>query len=69
MFGNRKVLFDNKTQDEGKKAEQVNKLLSLVDEIKRNNNGQSITDGMYKEIKVKIYVTYLNGFPSRIFLH
>jgi len=51
MFGNRKVLFDNKTHDEGKKAEQVNKILSLVDEIKRKNNGQSITDGIYKEIK------------------
>ncbi|CAA7029837.1 unnamed protein product [Microthlaspi erraticum] len=51
MSGNRMVLFDNKTHDEGKKAEQVNKLLSLVDEIKRNNHGQSYTDGMYNEIK------------------
>ncbi|CAA7053826.1 unnamed protein product [Microthlaspi erraticum] len=45
------VLFDNKTHDEGKRAEQVNKLLSLVDEIKKNNNGQSYTDDMYNEIK------------------
>ncbi|CAA7029785.1 unnamed protein product [Microthlaspi erraticum] len=51
LSGNLMVLFDNKTQDEGKKAEQVNKLLSLVDEIKRNNYGQSYTDGMYNEIK------------------
>jgi len=52
ISGNRMVLFDNKTHDEGKKAEQVNKLLSLVDEIKRNNHGQSYTDAMYNEIKV-----------------
>jgi len=52
MSGNQMVLFDNKTDDEGKKAEQVNKILSLVDEIKRNNHGQSYTDAMYNEIKV-----------------
>ncbi|CAA7053827.1 unnamed protein product [Microthlaspi erraticum] len=51
LSGNRMVLFDNKTHDEGKKAEQINKLLSLVDEIKRNNHGQSYTDDMYNEIK------------------
>ncbi|CAA7029833.1 unnamed protein product [Microthlaspi erraticum] len=50
MSGNRMVLFDNKTNDESKKAEQVNKLLSLVDEIKKNNHGQSYTDDMHNEI-------------------
>ncbi|CAN8314157.1 unnamed protein product [Cochlearia groenlandica] len=49
--GNRMVLFDNKTHDESKKAGQVHKLLSLVDEIKRINHGKTYTDDMYNEIK------------------
>uniref|UniRef100_A0A1J3JAI2 Protein AIG1 n=1 Tax=Noccaea caerulescens TaxID=107243 RepID=A0A1J3JAI2_NOCCA len=51
MCGNRKVLIDNKTHDEGKKAEQVHRLLSLVDEIRRRNRGGSYTDDMFHKIK------------------
>ncbi|CAE5959184.1 unnamed protein product [Arabidopsis arenosa] len=53
MSGNRKVLIDNKTRDEGKKAEQVRKLLSLVDEIRRSKHGEGYTNDMYDEIKRK----------------
>ncbi|KAG7599161.1 AIG1-type guanine nucleotide-binding (G) domain [Arabidopsis suecica] len=47
------VLIDNKTRDEGKKAEQVDKLLSLVDEIRRSKHGEGYTNDMYDEIKRK----------------
>ncbi|ESQ33407.1 hypothetical protein EUTSA_v10008274mg [Eutrema salsugineum] len=48
--GNRMVLFDNKSHDDDKKAEQVHKLLSLVDKIRRTNHGQAYTDDAYHEI-------------------
>ncbi|EOA38298.1 hypothetical protein CARUB_v10009789mg [Capsella rubella] len=51
MSGNRKVLINNKTRDEGKKAEQVDKLLSLVDEIRKSNRGEAYTNDMYDAIK------------------
>lgn len=57
LSGNRMVLFDNRTHDEGKKAEQVHKLLFLVDKIRKTHHGDAYTDDMYHEIKVKVYST------------
>ncbi|AEE31645.1 Avirulence induced gene (AIG1) family protein [Arabidopsis thaliana] len=51
MSSNRKVVIDNKTHDEGKKAEQVHKLLSLVDDIRRSKCGEAYTDDTYHMIK------------------
>ncbi|CAN8290107.1 unnamed protein product [Cochlearia groenlandica] len=48
---NRVVLFDNKTSDKRKKAEQVQKLLSLVDSIARKNNGKPFTDELFHELQ------------------
>ncbi|KAL0845669.1 hypothetical protein Bca101_018915 [Brassica carinata] len=53
LSGNRMVLFDNRTHDEGKKAEQVHKLLSLVDKIRKTHHGDAYTDDMYHEIKAE----------------
>ncbi|XP_010463112.1 PREDICTED: immune-associated nucleotide-binding protein 8 [Camelina sativa] len=51
MSGNRKVVIDNKTHDVDKKAEQVHKLLSLVDDIRRSSRGEAYTDDTYHMIK------------------
>lgn len=47
------MLFDNKTTDKRKKAEQVQKLLSLVDSIARKNDGKPFTDELFQELQVK----------------
>lgn len=70
MCGNRKVLIDNKTHDEGKKAEQVHRLLSLVDEIRRRNRGGSYTDDMFHKIKVKfncVMASACNSYTLKLF--
>jgi len=59
MSSNRKVVIDNKTHDEGKKAEQVHKLLSLVDDIRRSKCGEAYTDDTYHMIKVKKSLAYI----------
>ncbi|WKA11485.1 hypothetical protein VitviT2T_028980 [Vitis vinifera] len=48
---NRLVLFDNKTKDEAKKYEQVQKLLSLVNSVILQNGGQPYTDELFMELK------------------
>uniref|UniRef100_A0A1J3K9Z2 Protein AIG1 n=1 Tax=Noccaea caerulescens TaxID=107243 RepID=A0A1J3K9Z2_NOCCA len=51
LCDNRLVLFDNKTTDKRKKAEQVQKLLSLVDSIARKNDGKPFTDELFQELQ------------------
>ncbi|KAK1553749.1 hypothetical protein Q3G72_003050 [Acer saccharum] len=50
---NRRVLFDNNTSDETKKAEQVGKLLSLVNMVIAQNGGQPYTDEWFAELKMQ----------------
>ncbi|KAL1219699.1 Immune-associated nucleotide-binding protein 9 [Cardamine amara subsp. amara] len=51
LCDNRLVLFDNKTSDKVKKAEQVQKLLSLVDSVVTRNNGKPFTDELFHELQ------------------
>ncbi|KAH0926534.1 hypothetical protein HID58_018790 [Brassica napus] len=53
LCDNRMVLFDNKTTNKRKKAEQVQKLLSLVDAVARKNNGKPFTDELFHELQVE----------------
>ncbi|KAF2310843.1 hypothetical protein GH714_017578 [Hevea brasiliensis] len=48
---NRRVLFDNKTKDELKRAEQLQQLLSLVNMVLVQNGGQPYTDELFAELK------------------
>ncbi|KAJ0025282.1 hypothetical protein Pint_07443 [Pistacia integerrima] len=48
---NRRVLFDNKTKDETKRAKQVGELLSLVNRVIAQNGGQPYTDDIFTELK------------------
>ncbi|CAL9217312.1 unnamed protein product [Arabidopsis halleri] len=48
---NRVVLFNNKTTDKAKKAEQLQKLLSLVESIVKRNNGKPYTDELFHELQ------------------
>ncbi|CAH8369594.1 unnamed protein product [Eruca vesicaria subsp. sativa] len=54
LAGNRMVLFDNKTDDEHKKAAQVHELLSLIDKMRTNNGGAAYTDDLYHKIKAEL---------------
>eukprot|EP00268_Persea_americana_P069226 TRINITY_DN97_c1_g1_i1.p1 TRINITY_DN97_c1_g1~~TRINITY_DN97_c1_g1_i1.p1 ORF type:complete len:341 (-),score=81.24 TRINITY_DN97_c1_g1_i1:317-1339(-) len=49
---NRVVLFDNKTKDATRQAEQVQQLLSLVNLVVAENGGQPYSDEFFKELKV-----------------
>ncbi|CAH1442633.1 unnamed protein product [Lactuca virosa] len=51
LCGNRCVLFDNKTKDPTKKSNQVQKLLSLVNTVSKNNGGKPYTNEMFTELK------------------
>lgn len=51
MCGNRRVLFDNKTKDEAKKAEQRQQLLSLVNTVMTRNGGRPYTDELFAELQ------------------
>lgn len=56
------MLFDNKTKDEGKKASQVQQLLSLVNKVTAQNGGQPYTDEIFAEVKViTFHICYLFG--------
>lgn len=50
--GNRRVVFDNRTKDESKKAEQVENLLVLVNDLVMKNGGKPYTDELFEEFKV-----------------
>ncbi|KFK25812.1 hypothetical protein AALP_AA8G163900 [Arabis alpina] len=47
----RKVLFNNRTVDEGKKVEQVQQFLAQVTKIGERNRGKPFTDEMHHKIK------------------
>ncbi|KAJ8769884.1 hypothetical protein K2173_008966 [Erythroxylum novogranatense] len=51
MCNNRVVLFDNKTKDDGKRVNQVQELLVLVNLVIAQNNGQPFTDELFVELK------------------
>ncbi|KAH7568274.1 hypothetical protein ACOSQ2_009523 [Xanthoceras sorbifolium] len=48
---NRRVLFDNKSGDATKRAQQVGELLSLVNTVIAQNGGQPYTDEWFTELK------------------
>ncbi|KAF3655660.1 putative protein PHLOEM PROTEIN 2-LIKE A3, partial [Capsicum annuum] len=50
--GNRQVLFDDKTLDPSKKAEQLRNLLIQVNLVMDLNGGKSYTAYLFKELKV-----------------
>ncbi|KAM0035021.1 putative AIG1-type guanine nucleotide-binding (G) domain-containing protein [Helianthus debilis subsp. tardiflorus] len=50
---NRCVLFDNKTEDQTKRSDQVEKLFSVVDIMSRKNDGKLYTIEMFTEWKVE----------------
>ncbi|XP_052203065.1 immune-associated nucleotide-binding protein 9-like [Diospyros lotus] len=49
--GNRKVLFDNKTKDEAKKAEQLQELEALINTVVALNNGLPYTENLVADLK------------------
>ncbi|KAL6176632.1 hypothetical protein ACLB2K_053265 [Fragaria x ananassa] len=51
LCGNRRVLFDNKTKDESKRAEQVQQLLALVNSVLAQNGGRPYSDEIFAEVK------------------
>lgn len=51
------MLFNNKTTDKVKKAEQVQKLLSLVESVVKQNNGRPYTDELFHELQVKLLLS------------
>ncbi|XP_027093058.1 immune-associated nucleotide-binding protein 9-like [Coffea arabica] len=51
LCGNRRALFDNKTKDTAKKAEQLKQLLSLVDDIVMKHGGKPYTNELFDEFK------------------
>ncbi|KAI4320215.1 hypothetical protein MLD38_033720 [Melastoma candidum] len=48
---NRKVLFNNKTKDEGRRTAQVQELLSLVNTVVTQNDGKPYTDEFFRDLK------------------
>ncbi|KAK4719004.1 hypothetical protein R3W88_017342 [Solanum pinnatisectum] len=52
--GNRQVLFDNKTHDPLKKADQLRNLLLHVNLVVEKNGGKPYTTYLFKELKVKL---------------
>ncbi|KAL7118291.1 hypothetical protein ACP275_03G126700 [Erythranthe tilingii] len=47
MCGNRCVLFDNRTKDETKKYEQLNELLSVVNDVVDSNGGKPYLNELF----------------------
>lgn len=54
----RVVLFDNRTRDATKKAQQVQQFLSLVNMVVNENGGQPYSNEDFKQIKVKCVLIY-----------
>ncbi|KAI3684584.1 hypothetical protein L6452_33808 [Arctium lappa] len=52
LCGNRCVLFDNRTKDQTKKANQVQNLLSLVNMVLEKNGGEPYTIEAFMELKI-----------------
>lgn len=57
----RKALFNNRTMDEGKKAEQVQQFLAHVTKIGERNLGKPFTDEMHRKIKVKMWLIHFSS--------
>ncbi|GJX68046.1 immune-associated nucleotide-binding protein 9 [Tanacetum coccineum] len=53
LCGDRRVLFDNKTKDHTKKADQVQELLNCVNTVLENNGGEPYTNEMFTELQKK----------------
>lgn len=53
LCGNRRVLFDNKTTDEFKKDKELKQLLSLVNQVVKNNGERPYTDEIFVELKAR----------------
>ncbi|KAJ8560185.1 hypothetical protein K7X08_004243 [Anisodus acutangulus] len=51
MCGNRQVIFDNKTKDQMKKAEQLRELLFHVNMVVQKNGGKPYTNDVIEEVK------------------
>ncbi|CAA7045227.1 unnamed protein product [Microthlaspi erraticum] len=51
LCGGRKVLFNNRTTDKFKKAEQLKQLLAHVADVGRQNGQKPYTDQMHRQIK------------------
>ncbi|XP_049409800.1 immune-associated nucleotide-binding protein 9-like isoform X1 [Solanum stenotomum] len=51
MCGNRQVLFDNKTEDPAKKAEQLRELLFHVNMVVQTTGGKPYTSELFEEVK------------------
>ncbi|KAK3231814.1 hypothetical protein Dsin_003695 [Dipteronia sinensis] len=60
---NRRVLFDNKTNDKTKKAEQVRELLSVVNMVIAQNGGQPYTHDWFTELK-RLRLSHQKEFES-----
>ncbi|PRQ20272.1 putative P-loop containing nucleoside triphosphate hydrolase [Rosa chinensis] len=59
LCGNRYVLFDNKTKDESKRVEQVQRLLSLVNLVISQNGGWPYTDERFAKGKVFVVFSFI----------
>jgi len=54
LCGGRRVVFDNRTKDEGVKAKQVQQLLVHVAAIEKETGGNPFTDTMHRRIQVEL---------------
>lgn len=54
MCGERRVLFDNKTKDPKKVADQLSNLLLHVNFVVEKNGGKPYTSDLFKDLKVRI---------------
>ena len=59
---NRCVLFDNRTQSNAKKGEQLQSLLDLVDMVIEENGGKPYTDDLFKELKASVVTNFVIYF-------
>ncbi|KAL9858538.1 Immune-associated nucleotide-binding protein 4 [Arabidopsis thaliana] len=53
LCGGRRILFDNRTTDEGKKVKQVQELLAHVAAIEKSTSGIPFTDEMHRKIQAE----------------
>ncbi|KAJ9559736.1 hypothetical protein OSB04_004896 [Centaurea solstitialis] len=67
LCGNRFVLFDNKTNDEAKKSKQVDRLLSRVNMVLEENDGEPYTNEIFTLLEVnEFFIAYLpKAYPSK----
>ncbi|KAK4365707.1 hypothetical protein RND71_013587 [Anisodus tanguticus] len=64
--GNRQVLFDNKTEDPLKKAEQLRNLLVHVNLVVEKNGGKPYTLGLFEELKVELKLRDLRHLEAEL---